>query len=256
MNIVVPIKQVPDLVEELEINAAGNDLEREYLTYVINEFDEQALEEAVLLKEAHGGTVTVIVADVGEADQVLFTAAAKGADALVKVTGDFDERPPDSHALAAIVAGVLEGRTYDLILTGVQAADDLDGQLAPLLGARLGVPHVSVVAGVEPAGAAVRATQEYGGGVTATLELPLPCVLGIQAARRAPRYAPISRVRQMMKETSIEEVEAPAFEPSGLKIRAMRKPLSASHAEMIEGSTGEVVDKLVAILRDRGLVKA
>lgn len=256
MEIIVPIKQVPDLVEELEINAAGTDLDREYLTYVMNEFDEQALEEAVLLKEASGGSVTVIAVDMGEADNLLYTAAAKGADKLVKVTGDFDEAPPDSHALAAIVAGVLEGRSYDLVLTGVQAADDLDGQLAPLLASRLGLPHVSVVASVEQAGAAVQVVQEYGGGLTALLEVPAPCVLGVQAARQTPRYAPISRVRQMSKEVTIEEVEAPAFEPAGLTVRKIAKPESSSHAEMLDGSTEAIVDRLVGILRERGLVKA
>lgn len=256
MEIIVPIKQVPDLVEELEINADGTDLDREYLSYVMNEFDEHALEEAVLLKEANGATVTVIAVDMGEADQVLYTAAAKGADKLIKVTGDFDERPPDSHAMAQIVAGVLEGRSYDLVLTGVQSAEDLDGQLAPLLGTRLGVPHISVVAGVEASGGTVTATQEFGGGVTAKLQVSGPCVLGVQAARQTPRYAPVSRVRAMMKETSIEEVDAPAFESSGLTVRKVSKPESSSHAEMIEGSTDQIVDKLVSILRERGLARA
>lgn len=256
MNIIVPIKQVPDLAEELEIDSSGTGLDREYLTYIINEFDEQAIEEAVLLKEEHGGTVTVIALDIGEADQVLFTAAAKGATALIKVTGDFEDAPPDSHAYAAIIASVLEGRDYDLVLTGVQAADDLDGQVAPLLGSRLGVAHVSVVASVAPSAAGVRVAQEYGGGVTAQIDVALPAVIGVQAARQTPRYAPIARVRQMMKEVSIEEVEAPTVPGSGLRIRAMSKPVSSSHAEMLTGSTEQVADRVVALLRERGLVKA
>jgi electron transfer flavoprotein beta subunit len=258
VDIVVPIKQVPDLVEELEINADGTDLEREYLTYVMNEFDEQALEEAVLLKEAHGGSVTVVGLDMGEADNVLYTAAAKGADRLVKVTGEFSDRPPDSHATAAIVAAVLDGRPCDLVLTGVQAADDLDGQIAPLLASRLGVPHVSVVSGVEadPGASVVRVKQEYGGGMIGEMEVPLPCVLGIQAAAQAPRYAPVAKVRQAMKEVSIEEVEAPSVETAGATVRRVSKPEAASHAEMISGSTEEVVDRVLAILRERGFVKA
>lgn len=256
MNIIVPIKQVPDLAEELEIDSDGTGLDREYMTYVINEFDEQAIEEAVLLKEEHGGTVTVVALDIGEADQVLFTAAAKGATALIKVTGDFEDAPPDSHSYAEILAGVLDGRDYDLVFTGVQAADDLDGQVGPLLGSRLGIPHVSVVASVAKSDLGVRVSQEYGGGVTAQIDVPTPAVIGVQAARQTPRYAPIARVRQMMKEVTIEEVDAPVTTGSGLRIRKMSKPVSSSHAEMITGSTEDVADKVVALLRERGLVKA
>ncbi len=256
MNIIVPVKQVPDLVEELEIGPDGTDLDREYLKYVMNEFDEHALEAALLLKEATGGSVTVMTLDMGEADQLLFTAAAKGADTLVKITGDFDGRPPDSHALAQIFAAAIQGRPFDLIVTGVQAADDLDGQVGPLLGTALGVLHVSVVSGLEPSGAGVTVHQEFGGGMMVELELPTPCVLGIQAAKQAPRYAPITRVRQAMQSAQIEEVAAAAGEPSALTIRKMVKPQSGSRAEMLTGSPEDIAERVAGILRERGLVKA
>jgi electron transfer flavoprotein beta subunit len=258
VEIIVPMKQVPDLVDELEIAASGTDLDREYLQYVLNEFDDQALETALLLKEAHGGRVTALALDVGEADNVLFTAAAKGADALVKITGDFADRPPGSHATAQLVAGVVRERPFDLICTGVQSAEDLDGQLAPLLASALGLPHASVVSGIEadPGAGTMRVLQEHGGGVMARLELPIPSVLGIQAAPQPPRYAPVSRVRQAMKETTIEEVAAPPVEVEALTIRRIAKPVAASHAEMITGSTDEIVGKILELLKERGLVKA
>lgn len=256
MEIIVPIKQVPDLAEELEINGDGTDLDREYLTFIMNEFCEQALEEAVLLKEAAGGTVTAVTIDGDEAENVLFSAAAKGADNLIKVTGDFDDVVLDSHALSAIYAEVLKDRSFDVIMTGVQAVDDLDGQLGPLLASRLGIPHVSVVAGVTQGDGGLVVTQEYGGGLTAELAVKTPCVIGVQAAKQAPRYAPVSRVRAMKQEKTIEEAEAPAVETPRLRVRAMRTPESSSHAEMLSGSTGDVADKVVALLRERGLVKA
>ncbi|MGH2830040.1 MAG: electron transfer flavoprotein subunit beta/FixA family protein [Actinomycetota bacterium] len=256
MEIIVPIKQVPDLVEELEINSEGTDLDREYLTYVMNEFDEQALEEAVLLKEATGGSVTALTLDHGEADNLLYTAAAKGADKLVKVTGEFDDVVPDSHALSSIVAGILSGRPFDLVLTGVQAADDLDGQLGPLLASRMDLPHVSVVAAVTAGSGSVSVVQEYGGGVTAEIEVSTPAVIGIQAARQTPRYAPISRVRQMKQDVQIEEIAARDVNLARLDIRSLRKPVSSSHAEMLTGSTDAIADRVVALLRERGLVKA
>ncbi|HVL89442.1 MAG TPA: electron transfer flavoprotein subunit beta/FixA family protein [Actinomycetota bacterium] len=256
MDIIVLIKQVPDLAEELEINSEGTDLDREYLTVVMNEFCEQALEEAVLLKEAAGGTVTAVTMDGEEAENILFTAAAKGADNLVKVTGDFEDSALDSHALSAIYAEVLAGRSYDVIMTGVQAVDDLDGQLGPLLASRLNLPHVSVVAGVTPDDEGLVVTQEFGGGLTAELAVKTPCVLGVQAAKQSPRYAPVSKVRAMKQEKTIEDAEAPAVETPRLKVRAMRTPESSSHAEMLTGSTDDVAEKVVALLRERGLVKA
>ncbi|HEY4492270.1 MAG TPA: electron transfer flavoprotein subunit beta/FixA family protein, partial [Acidobacteriota bacterium] len=150
MNIIVPLKQVPDLVEELQIDESGRDLNREWLKYKLNEFDEHALEEALLLKEELGGQVTAIALESEEIDKTLFTAAAKGADKLIKITGDFGATF-SSRAAAKTLAVAIKNMPYDLILTGVQAADDRDGQLAGLLAHYLNLPHVSVVTGVKVA---------------------------------------------------------------------------------------------------------
>src|SRR6266540_1413830 len=87
MRIVVPVKMVPDLVEELELNGDGTDIDREFLKFVVSEWDDQALEEALLVKEATGAEVVVVALDDPDVDQVLYTALAKGADRAVKLTG-------------------------------------------------------------------------------------------------------------------------------------------------------------------------
>ena len=253
MHIVVPVKQVPDLVEELEIDSSGKDLDREYLKYRINEFDDHALEEALQLKEQTGGDVTVIALDGEGIDKVLFTAAAKGADRLVKVTGDFPPGTP-SHIAAKALADAISKMSYDLILTGVQSADDRDGQLYGLLAAYLDLPEVGVVTGVAPQDGKLLVHKEYAGGVMAELEVDLPAVLGIQAARETPRYAPVSRVRQMMKKTKIEEIEAPSVEAVvGSTVSRLFKPEKGGHAEMISGSPEEVAEKIASILKERGI---
>ncbi len=139
----------------------------------------------------------------------------------------------------------------------MQAPDDLDGQLAPALGARLGLPHVSVVTSVEAGDSgAIRVRQEFSGGRSAELSVTLPAVIGLQAARKAPRYAPITRVRQMMQSGGIEEVTAtPASSSSGLQVRRMYAPEQTSHAEMLTGSVDDVAAKIVELLAARGLVK-
>jgi electron transfer flavoprotein beta subunit len=256
MDIIVPVKMVPDPVEELEVDAAGTDLDRSVVRLRMNEFDEHALEEALGLKDRDGARVTVLALDTGEVDETLFTCLAKGADRAVKITGDF-AGGVSSHTMAAVLAAVLRGMPHDLILAGVQAADDRDGQVGVLLAAMLGLPHVSVVSGVEPAGErTVSVRQEFAGGLVGELEVDLPAALGIQAARQTPRYAPVSKVRQIAKTVSLEEIPAPAVDAgAGSRVVRLAAPEAAGRAEILEGSPEEVADRLYVILGERGLLR-
>ena len=148
MNITALFKLVPDLVEELEIDDSGTALDMEWLRLIINEFDDHAVEEAILLKERNEATVTVIAPDNEGVDDVLYTAAARGADRLIQLMGDFEDGV-NNHALARAVAETIKGIQTDLILTGVQAHDDLDGSLGPLLAEYLNMPYIGYVSGVE-----------------------------------------------------------------------------------------------------------
>ncbi len=253
MRIVVPLKAVPDLVEEIEFTPDGTGIDREFLKFVLNEWDDQALEEALLVKEASGGEVVVVgLAEDPDIDQALFTALAKGADGAVKIGGGAE----DTHSRAALLAAYLEQQPADLIVTGVQAPDDLDGQLPPMLAARLGLPHVCVAIAVEAAGGSVRVRQEFAGGRSQQLDVKLPAVVGVQASRQPPRYAPISRIRQVMQAGGVQQVTVPAASPQpALTVRRMYTPEQAGHAEMLAGSTGSVADKIIELLRSRGLVK-
>lgn len=255
MHIVVVLKQVPDLVEELEIDSGGKDIDRSFVKMKINEFDDHALEQAVLLKESSGAKVTAVAVAAEGIDQVLYAAKARGADRTVMVETGGDLL--DSRRAASAIAQVVRQLECDLVLTGVQAADDLFGQAAPFLAAELGWPHVSVVSGVEPAGAAVRVHQEYAGGRVATLEVDLPAVLGVQAAPQPPRYVPVSKLRQAMAAGALETMPAVAAEtPAGAAVSGLAKPESGHGAEMMAGSAAEVAEKIAAVLVERGLVRA
>jgi electron transfer flavoprotein beta subunit len=254
MDIIVCMRQVPDLVEELELNDDGTGLNREYLKLVVNEFDDWALEQALLLKEQHGGTVTCLALDAPDVDNTLFTYYAKGADKAIKLEGDF-ANGATSHMAAKLFADAIKTLPYDLILTGVQSVEDLDGQVGVLLATYLGVPHVSVITGVEVNGKVATVHKEYAGGVLAEFDVDLPAVLGIQAAKQAPRYAPISKVRAMMKEKKIESSTAGDGADAGIAIRRLFKPESGRHAEMIEGDPDAVAERVVAILKERGVIK-
>lgn len=257
MKIVVPMKQTVDLVEELELNDEGTDVEREYLKFVSNEWDEQALEEALLLKEQAGASVTVVGLDEVDVDTTLYAALAKGADRAVKLGGDFSEGIT-SHQRAAILAEFLGSTEFDLVLIGVQSPEDLDGQTGVLLANLLGVPHASVVNGVEPLdGGELKISQEFGAGVVHELALTPPAVIGIQAARQAPRYAPITRVRQAMQAGGLEEAAASAGDGpgAGITVRRLFAPESTSHAEMLDGDADAIAGRIVELIRERGLVK-
>ena len=255
MHIAVILKQVPDLVEEVEVDASGAAIDRDSVKWKLNEFDDHALEQAILIKESSGGEVTALALDGEGVDQLLYSALARGADRALKIATP-DERT-DAPRMAAALAPVLREMAPDLVLTGVQAADDLHGQLAPILATNLDWPHVSVVSGVEVSGTAVEVQQEYSGGRMATLGVQLPAVLGVQAATRPPRYVPISRLRQIMASAQIgsaasaEEAAAPAS-----TVTRLAPPPRGAGAQMWEGQPEAIAQQLLDVLRERGLLGA
>ena len=252
MRIVVPVKIVPDLVEELVIDESGVSLDAMELSLCLNELDDHAIEQAILLRESDGSHVTVIIPDMEEADNVFFNAAAKGADQLIRLAGDFDELMTN-HAYARILMPVMHDLAPDLILTGVQAHDDLDGQLGPLLAEHLQFPYVGYVAGIRYVNGKAAVLKEFPGGLTAELAVDLPAVIGIQAAEQPPRYVAFSRVRQAMKTAAIDErvaIDPDQSEP--VNVNRLYHPESGKRAMMIDGEADEVATQLVALLIERG----
>ena len=253
MDILVLLKMVPDVVEELEVAADGKSLNTDFLRTIVNERDEHALEQALLLKERHGGKVTVLSVDAPELDDVLFTALAKGADRAVKIT---DADPAlGTRATAQLLAEVAP--TFlpaDLVLCGVQAMDDLDGQVAPMLAQALGLPYLGIVTQVTSGDGAAAVVTEFPGGVRGEFEIALPAVLGVQAAEKPPRYVPVAKVRAVMKSAQIESVAAPSVEAAGVEVRQLAKPQVTGHAEMIDGAPEEIAGKICDLLAQRGLL--
>lgn len=254
MNIVALFKLVPDLVEELDIDQSGTALNMDFLRLIINEFDDHAIEQAILLKERSGARVSVVGPNTEGVDDVLYTAAAKGADQVIRLAADFQGKV-NNHAMAYALASTLKELQPDLILTGVQANTDLDGSIGPLLAEYLGMPYVGYVSGVNAVDGKVVARKEYPGGLVAEMEIKLPAVLGIQAAEQPPRYVAVTKVRQAMKTTTIEERTLAEPDLSGgLTIRRMFKPEVGTRAEMIEGSADEVAVKLIGIFKEIGVL--
>jgi electron transfer flavoprotein beta subunit len=260
MDIVVFLKMVPDVVEELVIGEDGKSLDTQSLRMRLSDPDEHALEEAVILKEKFGGTVTVVAMEAPEVEEVLFTAFAKGADRAVKLPGDWSriQAPAIARLFASLFSsGSQQLTAQTLILLGSQAIDDLEGEVAPYLAEILGAPYLGVVTAIRLDEEKKKAIvmKEFAGGLRGEFELPLPAVLGMQAAEKPPRYVPVAKVRSIMKSARIETVEVSRPEiVAGLSVDRLFMPEVAGKAEMLEGTAEEVSARIVEILAERGLM--
>jgi len=259
MKILVLMKMVPDIVEELEVAGDGTSLDQEYLRFIVNERDDYALEQALLLKDRLQASVTVVAPEAPEVDDVLHTALAKGADRVIKVSGIAATAGTRSaaSALAATLPGIPGVLPADLVLSGCQANDALDGFVAPLVALALDLPYLGLVSRitVDPDARKALVAKEYAGGVMGRFEVVLPAFLGVQGCERPPRYVPIAKVRAAMASGAIEAVAAASGSATTpLDVTAMAKPEVAGHAAMIEGSVRDVAEKVADILAARGLL--
>jgi electron transfer flavoprotein beta subunit len=252
MNIAVAVRLMPKAGDELEPDESGTDIDRELVDMVINEFDDQALEEAVLIKEGTGATVTAVGLRGDGIEQALRLAYARGADKVVLVEAG-EIGPYDSRTAALAFAEAFRQLAPDLVLTGVQAPTDVFGQTAPYLATTLGWPHASVVVNVSLADGTARVTQEYAGGRLAVLGLQLPAVVGVQSASSPPRYVAMARLRQAMTEADPETVSVSVDAPTAAsQLVSLARPVPQTHATMLEGDAEEVAERIATVLRERG----
>lgn len=256
MNIAVVLKQVPDLVEGLEIDVSGKAVDPSSVRYILSESDDHALEEALIIKEQVGGRVEVYSLDTGEAKEAMVTALAKGADHAVMVNAGLDSAP-DNHTAARIFASIFRDKHFNLILTGVRAIDDLDGSLGGLIAGFLDLPYVGLIrkVQVEAEGTTTLIEKEYPGGCAAELDVTPPAVLGIQAAERPPRYVPITRLRQMMKTASVEELLVPPASLQPIGVVRLFKPEEGAGAVMLTGSLEAISQQVTGLIAERHLLR-
>jgi len=263
MEILVCIKRVPDISEnEIEVNRDGTDIERDDLVYSVNEWDNYAVEEAIQIRDKVGGSVTVVSVGDEEAEEVVRRQMAMGADKGVLLSDDAFEGS-DGKGLATILKAEVEKGNYDLILTGAQA-DDGAGQVGGMLAAMLDLPSAALVNFIEVVDdTKIKIGREISGGNQEMYEIDLPCVLSIQTGINEPRYVGIRGIRKV---ASIEipvhgtgdlGIAPEAVGESGAKIKRLDyfMPELGEGAEILEGSTDEIIDKLIEFLKAKGGIK-
>ncbi|MFQ5875936.1 MAG: electron transfer flavoprotein subunit beta/FixA family protein, partial [Dehalococcoidia bacterium] len=187
MKIVVCCKAVPGVVTDVKAEPDGKAVQYQEQFLAMNECDESALEEAIVLKRAHGGEVTVLTMGPIRAQDILYMALAKGADRVVRI----DAQLQDAQAAGIVLAAGLRKLEYDLVLTGTQSRDTLSGQVGIAVAERLGLPFAYAVTQVEVVGDnTLRVRKELGGGRYAEVELPLPALLCVQTGIQPLTYVP------------------------------------------------------------------
>jgi electron transfer flavoprotein beta subunit len=262
MEILVCVKRVPDTSEnEIELNSSGNDIDRDDLVYSVNEWDNYAVEEALQIVDKVGGSVTVVTVGDDAAEEVLRREMAMGAEKGLLLRDPIFEGS-DGRGLATILKAAVQKGGYDLILTGAQA-DDGAAQVGGMLAALLDVPFASLVNKIEVDGDKLKVGREIEGGNQEMHTIEMPCVLSIQTGINEPRYVGIRGIRK------VASVEIPSLSAADLGIdpgsvgTAAAKvkrldyfvPDMGDGAEMLEGSTEEIVDKLIELLKAKGGLK-
>jgi electron transfer flavoprotein beta subunit len=260
MEILVCAKRVPDTSEnEIELNGAGNDIERDELVYSVNEPDNYAVEEALKMVEAAGGSVTVVTVGDSEDEEILRREMAMGANRAALLS-DNAFRGSDGKGVAIILKAFVEKGRYDLILTGVQA-DDGAAQVGGMLAAMLDYPFASLVNAVEVLeGGRLKVSREIEGGNREINELDLPCVLSIQTGINEPRYVGMRGIRQVASVpiptlgTSELGLRVDAAGQAAAKVRRLDYfvPEAGKGAEMLEGDREEVAARLVELMKAKG----
>jgi len=263
MEILVCVKRVPDSAEnEIGVNSDGSDIERDDLVYSVNEWDNYAVEEAIQIVDKVGGAVTVVSLGNEESEEIVRREMAMGANNGILVSDDAFEGS-DGKGVAAILKAVVEKGNYDLILTGAQA-DDGAGQIGGMLAAMLDVPYASVVNTIEVLNdSTLKVGREIEGGNQEMNEIALPCVLSIQTGINEPRYVGIRGIRKVASVdipvwgASDLGLEVPTVGGSGARVKRIDYfvPQLGEGAEILEGSSEEIAEKLVDLLKAKGGIK-
>lgn len=239
MEILVLLKQVPATESLIAIAGDGLSIKTDGLKYVINPYDELAVEEALRIREAQGGTVTIVSVGPAKAAEAVRTGMAMGADKGVLV--DPAALTCDGLATAKILAAAIKDMNYDLIIAGHRAVDDDNFQVATAVAELLSIPNISMVVKQALGDGKIRCTCTVEGG-TKEIEAFLPVLIAAQRGLNDPRYASLPGIMKAKKKPLETRTLADlGLDPADLqplvKIKALKTPAERKGGRIIEGDT-------------------
>jgi electron transfer flavoprotein beta subunit len=247
VKIVVAVKQVAALGDEVEFTDDERDVDPDFLDYALNEWDTYATEEALRLREAGGGEVVVVSVGPEDVEDCMRRCLAMGADRGIRI--DSNERL-DPIQVARALAEVVRAESPDLVFTGVQSADSVQAATGTALAELLDLPRVAVVTKIELGDGKATVNRELEGGLVDVVEVDTPALFTIQTGINEPRYATLRAIKQA------EEKEIDVRQPADLgepayRVRKMFVPPKGEGAEMLNGSSADVAQKIKEIVEER-----
>jgi electron transfer flavoprotein beta subunit len=250
MKIAVCIKQVPVREWQPAVDETRRAIRERDASFEMNEPDAYALEEALRLREQHGGEVVVCTAGPARASQVLREALARGADRGIHVENDgLTSIGADSFAVATVLGDAIRDEHFDLVLTGLQSDDQGAAQTGVILAEQLGLPHATIVMDVQASGGGLRVKRELEGGWFQWVELPLPALVTIQSGINQLRYATLKGI-MAAKKKEIRKVAPGTLPPAHVRVVSLDVPRKTKQTQMIAGSPSEAAKDLVDRLRN------
>jgi electron transfer flavoprotein beta subunit len=250
MKIVVAIKQVPERDAQFRIDAQAKWIEEADLQFTLNESDAYALEEALQLREQHGGEVIVLSAGPERVGTTLREALAKGADRAIHIDCD-DLGARDALGVAKLLAAAIQLESPDLIMTGLQSEDLGLGQTGVILAELLALPHASLILHVEKTEAGLKVKRELEEGWFQTVELPTPAVLTIQSGGNKLRYATLMGIKRA-KTKEVRRVTAAELAVDAAPVVVLERvalPQKQKSTQILPGTAKEAAEVLVEKLK-------
>ena len=250
MKIIVAIKQVPVRDSQLRVEASGRWIQENDLSFEINEPDAYALEEALQLKEKHGGEVIALCAGPARAAQTIREALAKGADRAIHIEEE-NLNTLDTLGVAKLLAGAVKAENPDLILTGLQSDDLGYGQTGVVLAELMGIPSSTIIMQIEINDKSIRVKRELEDGWFQHITMPLPAVLTIQSGINKLRYATLMGIKKA-KSKEIKRVTLAELGTAATATATIEKiyvPHKSKQTQIFEGDAKTAAAKLVEKLK-------
>ena len=260
MKILVCLKQVPHQDSRLDINADGTWIQEDNIKFEINSYDTYALEAALQIKDADEAEVLVVSIGPDRVTQALRTALGMGADRAIHVK-DPAADGSDELGLAKVIASIAKAESPDLILMGLMSDDGNSSAVPPMIAELVGLPHTTAAAKIERANGTLTVDREIEGGASEVVELQSPCLVAVQTGLNQVRYASLKGIMAAKKKPldvkTLEDLGLAGQAGAGaakFKIEKVAPPPKGDRAEILEGSTDDIVGGLVTKIKELGLL--